>query len=75
MIALSTKSLQNNHRDGEIRTRDPLLPKQVRYQAAPRPGSWASVCDARAVRPERSGVDDDRSARPKRPLEHVERGG
>src|SRR5690349_17182519 len=29
-------------RDGEIRTRDPLLPKQVRYQAAPRP-VWAPV--------------------------------
>jgi hypothetical protein len=24
-------------RDGEIRTRDPLHPMQVRYQAAPRP--------------------------------------
>ena len=26
-------------RDGRIRTADPLLPKQVRYQAAPRPGA------------------------------------
>jgi hypothetical protein len=25
------------HRDGGIRTHDPLLPKQVRYQTAPRP--------------------------------------
>src|SRR6267154_1099747 len=25
-------------RGGVIRTRDPLLPKQMRYQAAPRPG-------------------------------------
>src|ERR1700741_665149 len=25
-------------RGGEIRTRDPLLPKQMRYQAAPHPG-------------------------------------
>src|SRR5215471_3473960 len=25
------------YRDGRIRTGDPLLPKQVRYQAAPRP--------------------------------------
>ena len=26
-----------NGRDGKIRTYDPLYPKQVRYQAAPRP--------------------------------------
>ena len=26
-----------SYRDGQIRTGDPLLPKQVRYQAAPRP--------------------------------------
>ena len=28
-----------NGRGGQIRTDDPLLPKQVRYQAAPRPDS------------------------------------
>ena len=33
---LSTKSLICG-RGGVIRTRDPLLPKQMRYQAAPRP--------------------------------------
>ena len=30
-------SVLGDHRDGRIRTGDPLLPKQVRYQAAPRP--------------------------------------
>ena len=29
-------------RGGEIRTHDPLYPKQVRYQAAPHPDSCAS---------------------------------
>ena len=31
--------VENIGRDGEIRTRDPLNPIQVRYQAAPRPDS------------------------------------
>ena len=31
------KTLRNNGRGGGIRTRDPLLPKQMRYQAALRP--------------------------------------
>src|SRR3954453_22775838 len=30
-------------RDGRIRTGDPLLPKQVRYQAAPRPDAASLV--------------------------------
>jgi transposase-like protein len=30
---------KNDDRDGQIRTDDPLLPKQVRYQAAPRPAT------------------------------------
>ncbi len=29
--------LRGNGRDGKIRTYDPLYPKQVRYQTAPRP--------------------------------------
>jgi hypothetical protein len=37
------ENLQNGiGRDGEIRTRDPLHPMQVRYQAAPRP-DWAEM--------------------------------
>ena len=32
-------------RDGEIRTRDPLNPIQVRYQAALRPVPWRVVLD------------------------------
>ena len=32
-----------NGRDGKIRTYDPLYPKQVRYQAALRPGPSASI--------------------------------
>jgi hypothetical protein len=31
------RTLVSIGRDGEIRTRDPLHPMQVRYQAAPRP--------------------------------------
>src|SRR5882672_619182 len=30
-------------RGGVIRTRDPLLPKQMRYQAAPRPGHGEGI--------------------------------
>ena len=32
----------HNGREGEIRTPDPLLPKQVRYQAAPLPELFSS---------------------------------
>ena len=32
-------------RGGEIRTHDPLYPKQVRYQTAPRPDTKASLCN------------------------------
>ena len=32
-----------NGRGGEIRTHDPLYPKQVRYQTAPRPGPCALI--------------------------------
>ena len=31
------KSIGGDGRGGEIRTHDPLYPKQVRYQTAPRP--------------------------------------
>ena len=31
------KSISGDGRGGEIRTHDPLYPKQVRYQTAPRP--------------------------------------
>ena len=34
---LITLIFKKNGRDGKIRTYDPLFPKQVRYQAAPRP--------------------------------------
>jgi hypothetical protein len=30
-------------RAGQIRTDDPLLPKQVRYQAAPQPVVWTTI--------------------------------
>ncbi len=30
-------------RGGEIRTPDPLFPKQMRYQAALRPGPWGLI--------------------------------
>jgi hypothetical protein len=36
-VAANQLTLQNNGRDGGIRTRDPLHPMQVRYQAALRP--------------------------------------
>src|SRR5262245_14714858 len=35
-------------RDGEIRTRDPLHPMQVRYQAAPRPDRGGGMLNSRA---------------------------
>ena len=35
--------LDLNGRSGGIRTRDPLLPKQMRYQAALRSDSWHST--------------------------------
>ena len=41
---LTTKKLMlsgDYGRGGEIRTHDPLYPKQVRYQTAPRPGPCA----------------------------------
>ncbi len=42
----------NHYRDARIRTGDPRHPKAVRYQAAPRPGSGASVAHrARAYPP------------------------
>jgi hypothetical protein len=34
----SLQTIEKIGRDGEIRTRDPLNPIQVRYQTAPRPG-------------------------------------
>ena len=37
-LALSNQGLESFGRSGGIRTRDPLLPKQMRYQAAPHPG-------------------------------------
>jgi hypothetical protein len=36
-------------RDGRIRTGDPLLPKQVRYQAAPRPDEPSLVAATTAA--------------------------
>jgi hypothetical protein len=39
---------QRIDRDGRIRTGDPLLPKQVRYQAAPRPEARPSLQPALA---------------------------
>ena len=35
--------MREDGRGGEIRTHDPLYPKQVRYQTAPRPDSSALV--------------------------------
>jgi hypothetical protein len=42
-------------RDGEIRTRDPLHPMQVRYQAAPRPEPEGGMLNIGAVRCKSSG--------------------
>jgi hypothetical protein len=39
----------NHGRDERIRTSDPLLPKQVRYQAAPRPDSRTPLASAARV--------------------------
>ena len=36
-------------RDGEIRTRDPLHPMQVRYQAAPRPDCGARILSSQTM--------------------------
>ena len=36
---LGSNSMRNG-RGAQIRTEDPLLPKQVRYQAAPRPDAF-----------------------------------
>ena len=44
---LKTKEMDG--RGAEIRTRDLLLPKQARYQAAPRPANPSSVSNSRAV--------------------------
>ena len=38
MARPSLRRYSDKGRDGRIRTGDPLLPKQVRYQAAPHPG-------------------------------------
>ncbi len=40
--ALPSGGIQTQSRGERIRTSDPLLPKQVRYQAAPRP---AKTCE------------------------------
>ena len=37
------KYSKSSGRGGEIRTHDPLYPKQVRYQTAPRPDTAASL--------------------------------
>ena len=37
------RDLRESGRGGEIRTHDPLYPKQVRYQTAPRPDTAASL--------------------------------
>ena len=37
---ISQATSLKNGRGGEIRTPDPLFPKQMRYQAALRPGPW-----------------------------------
>ncbi len=42
-IAKYLKLFIKGGRGGRIRTYDPLYPKQVRYQTAPRPGPCASL--------------------------------
>ena len=37
------RDLRESGRGGEIRTHDPLYPKQVRYQTAPRPDTVVSL--------------------------------
>ena len=37
------KAIGDDGRGGEIRTHDPLYPKQVRYQTAPRPDTSTSL--------------------------------
>ena len=37
------REFSKSGRGGEIRTHDPLYPKQVRYQTAPRPDTAASL--------------------------------
>ena len=36
-------------RGGRIRTYDPLYPKQVRYQTAPRPDQWRLTSDTNLI--------------------------
>ena len=51
LYQLSYSRPRSAGRDGRIRTADPLLPKQVRYQAAPRPGAGQYTARPRAPSP------------------------
>ena len=54
---INWQSIENIGRGGPIRTDDPLLPKQMRYQAAPRPDFFnlTAIADA-STRRECSGA-------------------
>ena len=45
-IGLLWSVIDLNGRGGGIRTRDPLHPMQVRYQAAPRPDEFQIISEA-----------------------------
>ena len=57
-----------NGRGGGIRTPDPLLPKQMRYQAALRPDSFSIVSQANSAR--RQPTPHRGLSRVRKPLNH-----
>ena len=67
---------QRGYRDAQIRTEDPLLPKQMRYQTAPRPDRHSAavyVCTERSVNATEAPSGPFRAPR-RRLLRHEKRG-